>query len=425
MSFALGNAHTRHDNTTRIRTPAFPTGPASYRFLQAAITSNRPLVAVVGGLGFEDSHIVFALLRAGYFVRAIVPEGADTTFLTRFPSASTRLQLIPVRDLAAEDARLKLLLAFRGVSTVIHAPTFSFKSSSTATRASAGRRIVQALKLSLDAACAPDSLITNFIYLSSELTVYDPTIHHPSSPHWFRSSRRHGKPVIPILTENNWFDVSRRSCAHTYPIAHALTVAELRLWARAAKNPMPFNLISLIPSFTIGPIFAERHVHSSPGIALLASTAHGIKPPPDFPANPVDVRDVARAIILLLDNKALVGGRILLSAQTMTSTELVARARKFFPSQAPQPRDSRMRLSRTYCRPAPMLKLPDATQMLKNGDIAVKGRIGRQYAFSQVRATQHIALRFNPVDNTLRDTIRSLQRFNITPKPNAARYSAP
>lgn len=405
----------------RIRPLALPTGPALQRFLKAAATSNRSVVAVVGGLGFEGSHIVLQHLAAGYFVRAIIPEGANADFLKELPGALTRLQLIPVRDPSAEEARSKLLLAFRGVSTVIHAPSFSSHYSSTQSRSACARRTVDALKLSLDAACAPGNLITNFIYLSSELTVYDPSQHSRGLINLRSSSRK--RASIPILTENDWYDVSRRSRGRRRALAFGHTVAELRLWARFGKTTMPFNIVSLVPSFTIGPILSHGHIRASSGMVLLANAANNMRLPPDFAAPVVDVRDIAR-VTVMLTTRPFIGGRILLSAEALTSDELVERARVFMNTRGDlQWKGSRA--SRAYKRSDDrgLAPIPDAVTYLKDADVAVRGRIGRKYAFSQTRANQLLGFKFTSVDQTLRDSVQSLERFNVVPKRRRKRHS--
>lgn len=408
--------------TLRIRPLALPTGPALQRFLKAAVTSNRSVVAVVGGLGYEGSHIVLQHLAAGYFVRAIVPEGANTDFLERLPGALIRLQLIPVRDPSAEDARSKLLLAFRGVSTVIHAPSFSSHYSSTQSRSACARRTVDALKLSLDAACAPGNLVTNFIYLSSELTVYDPSKHSRGLISLTSSSRK--RVSVPILTENHWYDVSRRTRGRKRGLAFGQTVAELRLWARCGKTTMPFNIVSLVPSFTIGPILSPGHIRASSGMVFLANAMNNMRLPPDFAAPVVDVRDIARATVKLT-TRPFIGGRILLSAEALTSDELMKRARVFMNTRG----DSQWkgsRASRTYKRSddSGLASIPDAVTYLKDAGVAVRGRIGRKYAFSQTRANQLLGSKFTSVDQTLRDSVQSLERFNVVPKRRRKRHSA-
>lgn len=430
-SWGVVNAHEKRASSRtpadrfeiRVRPLALPTGPALQRFLKAAANSNRSVVAVVGGLGFEGSHIVQQQLEAGYFVRAIIPEGANAIFLNELPGAQVRLQLIPVRDPSAEDAKSKLLLAFRGVSTVIHAPSFSAHYSSTQSRSACARRLVDALKLSLDAACAPGNLITNFIYLSSELTVYEPA-HHNNGWGLNLASSSRGRKGIPTLTENDWYDVSRKSRGRKRAMAFGQTVAELRLWARCGKTTMPFNVVSLVPSLTIGPILSPGHVRASSGIVFLANAVNNLRLPPDFAAPVVDVRDIALATVILT-MRPYIGGRILLSAEPLSSDELEARA-KVFTTGLGGTRLKGSRASRTYKRSDDrgLAPVPDAVTYLKDADVAVRGRFGRKFAFSQTRAIQLLGFKFTPVDQTLRDSIQSLERFNVVPKRRRKRHSA-
>lgn len=378
-----------------VNPPAFPTGTAPVRFMKAAIVSNSPLVAVTGGLGYIGSHVVACMLSKGYFVRTIVPQGANCDFLTRLPGAHTRLQIIPVRDPAAEDARSSILTAFRGVSTVIHAASFSTHHGLIPKQVTS-RRIVEALKISLDAATTPGNVITNFIYISSELTVFDP--------------RNHPRRKLAQLSENDWYDCSRTSRETTHPFAYANTVAEMRLWARVGRGGMPFNVCSVIPSFVLGPVLSSRQVRSTPTVSFFTSLANGrLTEIPDMPMSPVDVRDVARGIMMLTERPEI-SGRILLSAEALTSIEFLKQARAQFPSY----RWPAMGKAHMFRKPVARGH-PEALKELKVADFAAKERQGRKYAFSQQRAHQELGLTFRPVHDTIEDTLASLQRFRALP----------
>lgn len=331
------------------------------------------------------------MLTKNYFVRAVVPEGASTDFLLCLPRADSRLQIIPVRDPAAEDARSSMLLAFRGVSTVIHAASFSTHHGKLA-KQTASKRIVDALKISLDAASAPGNVVTNFIYLSSEMTVYDPS--------------QHPRRKSVQLSENNWLDCSRLSARQsTNAFAYAHTVAELRLWARAGRGNLPFNVCSVVPSFLLGPVLSPRHISSTPSLQFFNSIADGsLTRVPDIPTCPVDVRDVARAVTALAE-RPQVSGRILLSAESLSSFELIALAASRFPEYNwPDTRKSR------FTRHSQGKGDPDAVKNLRNSEFASRDRLGRKYSFSQSRARNELGLNFRPVSETLRDTITSLVR---------------
>lgn len=363
------------------------------RFLKAAVAVNAPLVVVTGGLSYLGSHVVARMLAKGYYVRTIVPQGANVNFLLQLNGANHRLQIIPVRDPSAPDALSSMLLAFRGVSTVVHAASFSTHNGKLSKHI-ASKRIVSALKIALDAASAPGNVVTNFIYLSSEMAVYDPSKH---------SRRTHVQ-----LTENDWFDCSNMNRETKNAFAFAYTVAEMRLWARVGKGSLPFNVCSIIPSFLFGPALSTRHISSAPILSFFHSAALGkFDNVPDVPMSPVDVRDVARAITALTERPD-VGGRILLNAESLTCSELLHKVKNTFPSYR-WPECSRPGL---IPRRSVTSGDPEARRILKDADFASKERWGRQYSFSQTRARVELGLTFRPVDATIRDTILSLVRFN-------------
>lgn len=336
------------------------------------------------------------MLAKGYYVRTVVPQGAKVDFLLNLAGADQRLQIIPVRDPAAEDARSALLIAFRGVSTVVHAASFSTHGGKIPKNI-ASKRIVSALKISLDAASAPGNVVINFIYLSSEMAVYDPS--------------QHPRRKNVELTENDWYDCSKASRETTDAFAYAHTVAEMRLWARVGRGSLPFNVCSVIPSFVLGPVLSDRHVSSTPSVAFFTAIANGnLLDVPDVPMSPVDVRDVARAITALAERPEI-SGRMLLCAESLTSTELILTLRHTFPSYQWPDLNKRNMFRRSTGKSD-----PEAVKALKVADFASKDRRGRRYAFSQRRAKTELGLTFRPVQETLHDTMVSLARLEAIPE---------
>lgn len=327
-------------------------------------------------------------------MRAIVPQGANVDFLLRMPDAESRLQVIPVRDPAAEDARSSMLLAFRGVSTVVHAASFSTHGGKIPKNI-ASKRIVDALKISLDAASAAGSVVINFIYISSEMTVYDPSQH------------RRRKSVE--LSEKDWFNCSRvvgRESTNAFAYAH--TVAELRLWARTGRGGLPFNVCSVIPSFLLGPVLSSRHIASTPSLQFFNAIANGsLTEVTDVPMSPVDVRDVARAITALAERPE-VSGRILLCAESLTSHDLIAEATRDFPQYSWPDLRKRHFLRRSIGKGD-----PEAMKALRDFEFTSRDRQGCKYHFSQNRARNELGLNFRLVHDTLRDTITSLVRHSM------------
>lgn len=356
--------------------------------MQAAIATNSPLAAVTGALSYLGSHVVFRMLHKGYYVRAIVPQGAPVDFLMSMPGADTRLQIFPVRDPAAQDGYSSLLLAFRGVSTVVHAVSFSTHAG-LVPKAVASKRIVDALKIALDAASAAGNVVTKFIYLSSGMTVFDPSQH----------TKRHSA----LLTESDWFDCTRSSSRdHAHAFAFAHTVAELRLWARAGRGSLPFKVCTVVPSFVLGPILSARHVSSTPSVEFLATAAAGkAGSVRDVAMSPVDVRDVARAVTAVAE-RSEIGGRLLLCASEMSAKEVISVGEQMCDGYAWNVGGKRWSWGGKVAG--------------HDWEFVAKDRVGKRYSFSQTRASEELGLKFRPVEDTIRDTVTSLVTHGVLPK---------
>lgn len=365
---------------------------ASAAFAEVAARNSAPLVAVTGGLSFVGSHIVAELLHRGYYVRTVIPQGAKTDFLFAFPGADRRLQVVAVRDLAAEDARASLLLAFRGAFHVIHAASFGAHSAKLSKQI-ASKRIVDSLKLVLDVAAVQGTTVRRFLYLSSDSTIYDP-LTHPSNED-------------VTLSENDWFDVARSGRENSEPFPFARTVAEMRLWARFGRSTLPYSVCSVVPSFVLGPVLSERHIISTPNINFVYNVINGsLTTLPNVPTPPVDVRDVAWTFAELL-SRIEVSGRILLCAESMTALDIIKRSAAVYP-RYPWPalvKKSKWKLFQLKKDHAEIRK------KLKVAEFASSDRRGHQYSLRRTRAVEELGLVFRPVDETLRATMDSLVLF--------------
>ena len=265
------------------------------------------LVCVTGASGFIGSHVVDALLSAGYAVRATVRDADDeakTAQLRRLEGADERLEIVSadlMKPGSFDDA-------------VADCPYVCHVAASVKLRAKDPQREIVDVAVkgthnvldSIDKAGAARRVVMT----SSIAAIVDET-----------------KPSDFVHDESCWNESSTLE-ESPYPLAKALS--EKAAWARYEKlDPADrYGFVTVNPTLVLGPVRAKVHVRSSPAIIrdLMAGKFPMI---PNFRFGVVDVRDVALAHVRALQRPA--EGRHLLNAEAAWLTDLAKIVRDAFP----------------------------------------------------------------------------------------------
>lgn len=358
---------------------------SSASFANTARAAGAPLVAVTGAEYLIGAHVVKQLLERGAYVRAVVTADDGGSFLRRFPSAPNRLQIVTVIDYFSEDEDVSrgLKRAFKGACAIVHALTAAPHSNKR--KSNVACLLLDELENVIEAASVRGTSVRRLVYISSELTVYDPTVYSE------------GDEVC--LTEKDWYNMSK-SNSSSNSLAWSHTVAEERLWKSVNQTASMFTVCSVVPSFVLGPILSSSHVEACPSVNFLHCMLSGILPTvPPVPTPPVDVRDLAWACIELIDRPE-VSGRILLCAHSLSALDLAAQGAETYPRYPwPTAESTRSNL------PLFGKSAAQARRLLKDAPFADKARRWQRYSFSQDRARAVLRMEFRPPAETIRDTI--------------------
>jgi len=339
-------------------------------------------VAVTGASGYVGSHVVTALLRRGYTVHACVtdPSNPDKTEHLRAlnaPDSPGHLELFSANLLEPGSYDRP----FRGCSAVLHVGTAMGYGGANSSRqvyegAVDGTRNVLA-------SMARTGGVERFVYTSSFAA-----IGHPAPPGY-------------VFTEKDWASENRESdpmwslerLDENGETAYAMAKVETEhLVNRAAEADGGFDAISVCPIVVLGPLLSRAHELVFSWQWFLGRMLRGKPCKRGWQAlwNIVDVRDVGEAQALILGSDVCENGwRYQLSATDESGEldvfQLQAHLQKLFPDidvgGAPPEMD------------------------------AYLAKYGRVYAAPRAhcdRARKELGLETHPIEDTLRETGRSL-----------------
>jgi len=267
---------------------------------QHPLITTKP-VCVTGASGFIASHIVRELLENGYTVRGTVRSlGNGKTYdeLKSLPGASERLELVQA-DLLSEGSFDN---AVAGCEYVIHTASpyvIHVKDGQRDLVEPARRGTINVL-----VACARSESVKKVVLTSSEAAIC----------------------IVPdpdhVYTEQDW---TREASSNWNPYYYSKTVAEQAAWDFMETAKPGFELVVINPGLVIGPslvpglntshqLFRDMMKGKVPAIVSL-----------DYAI--VDVRDVAHAHVLAMENEKA-SGRYFCFNEVQPLAEIVATLRR-------------------------------------------------------------------------------------------------
>ncbi|KAJ7949249.1 cinnamoyl-CoA reductase 1-like [Quillaja saponaria] len=312
------------------------------------------VVCVTGASGFIASWLVKLLLQRGYTVKATVRDPKDpkkVSHLLALEGAEERLHLFKA-NLVEEGCFDSVV---EGCECVFHTAS-PVKFNATDPQAEV---IDPALKGTLNVlrSCAKVPYIKRVIITSSMATIY------------FK-----GIPLLPDVTvDETWFSdpafVDKSKPWYSYVVAKIL--AEEAAWKFAKENG--FDMFTINPGLVMGPLLQSTLNLS---VLPILNLINGSETFQNASQPWVDVRDVANAHILAMENPSA-SGRYCLVEKVIHMSEVVKILRELFPA----------------------LKLPDKCEDDKPFEPICH--------VSKKRA-ESLGLKFTPLEVSLRDTVISL-----------------
>lgn len=349
--------------------------------MSTPIVTEKP-VCVTGASGFIAAHIVQQLLERGYRVRGTVRGGADRyPFLTSLPGAAERLELVNA-DLTTEGA---FDAAVRGCEYVMHTASpyaLDVKDPQKDLVEPAVKGTTSVL-----ASCQKAGTVKRVVLTSSMAAITD----EPDSDH--------------VYTEVDWND---RSSLDRNPYYYSKSLAERAGWQFMEERRPSFDLVVINPFLVIGPSMTKAVNPSNQVFAdILGGTYPGIM---SVAWGLVDVRDVARAHLLAIENPGA-RGRNLCANTTLTMREVVELMRQHGYAEG--------------------YKLPRLDLACSLGDFAVKlgsyfqpkgvgsylrTHIGKVPRFDHGKIVRELGLEFRPIERSILDTLADLERWGHIPR---------
>lgn len=377
-----------------------PLVDATPEFLDAAARAKLPLVAVNGATEFVGSYVVKRLLERGYYVRGICRSGIDYAFLEQLPSAMQRLQIVTVKDFHSKDSIARLEVALKGCLGVIHCSPVGVQMKKMVSLKPSSR-VMDSVDAIVDASSAQGSTIKRLVFLSTEMSVFDP-LDSPTTGNSNGNGNSNNK-AGKVLGEEDWYDVSRHDRDASDYIAYAHTVAEMKLWSRSTRPSVPFTVCSLVPTFAIGPVLSPVHISTSHPMRFTHALMAGRIPElPSVPFCPMDVRDISRILVTLLE-KTAVCGRLMACPKDITSTEYVKRCKAIYP-RYPWPK------SGIENRWVPFwdIDTSESRRFLRTFYFLSPCRHGSRYQLNNDRLRESTDEKFRNIDETIRAALDSI-----------------
>lgn len=323
---------------------------------------------VTGSSGYIGTHIVGQALRNGWQVRATTRSEAGIAKLQKtFPHSFEQLKFAIVPDFTSHEAYCGILA---DVTHIVHAASpFNLHPQDNAKDVL--EPAIQGSLAILEAAIRYGPQVRRVINISSFAAIVD-------TSKGLRPGHTYSEKDWNPMTYNQAVATSNGPAA--YCASKSLAERAMWNWMEDNKLNASFTLSVINPPWVFGPYYADPDLGSlCDSVAALwhlfdAKTV----PPTDF-AGFVDVRDVAKAVMLALDNPAAAGRRFLLGASFdwQTAADIIRKRFTAAKDRVPAGRPGYGKLESVY---------------------SIDGR----------QAQQVLGLAYTPLDSTLYSTVFQL-----------------
>lgn len=335
-------------------------------------------ILVTGGTGYIGSWVVKELLEKGYRVRVPVRSfnrKDKYLHLQSLPNSTNLLELFEA-DLLIDGAFDE---AAEGTDAIIHMAspfTLRFKDPQRdlVDPAVKGTRNVLG-------AASKSSTVKRVVLTSSVAAVHGDNI----------DMEEQG---LTEFTEENYNTTS--SLKHQ-PYSFSKVQAEREAW-RINAEQSKWELVVINPALVLGPSLAGNS--NSESLQIMKDLLSGKYRfgAPDLYFGFVDVRDVAKAHVLALENPS-VSGRFIIAERVANFMELVAIVNNKFPGQFKLPK-----------MVAPKWLLYFVSPLFGLSPRFVARNVGYRVAFSTSRSRQELGLGYTPFEHTVVDMVNQFKK---------------
>ena len=340
------------------------------------------IVLVTGGTGYIGSWVVKGLLKKGYTVRMTVRDKSRKEKYTHFDaiaaSASGKLELWEA-DLLKEGSFDE---PAKGADALIHVAspfTLRFKDAQKdlLDPALLGTRNV------LNAA-TKSGTVKKVVLTSSVAAVFGDNI----------DMQEKG---LEEFTEEHY---NTSSSPTHQPYSYSKVTAELEAW-KLAKEQKQWKLVVINPSFVLGPSLTG--MSDSESLNLMKDILKGkfFMGAPELYFGFVDVRDVAHAHILALENESA-EGRHILAERTMSLLDLTDMMKALY--------------GKKY--KLPIMKAPKGMMMLLGGLFGVtakfvKRNVGYVVRLNTTRSRKKLGLKYRNMETTIKEMVAQMHEHKL------------
>lgn len=351
----------------------------------------KTTVLVVGGSGYVASHVVAKLLDVGYTVRITVSELPDQQQqLELYTIAADASRRLSIHECDLTSA-VSLREAVKGCKYIVHCGVSPSSS-----------KIRDVVKVHVDSVSALFDAIRTVGKPTVKRVVFTGSasaVFHSQDP----------TPASGMFDETHW---NLKSAAATDPVPFAKISFEREAWR--LHKMVGVDLVVILPSIVIGPSLTRETSEAMRTICDLASGSSAFPFAPNLYWNFVDVRDVALAHVLAIENADLRDQRIIVSNSLCNLAQIGQVIKRTHPYLHPP------------TMPAPML----LTLILGPlSHVRVKmaflwKNLGVKKTLDTSKSRLELGLRMTDMEVTIRDSVDQMVLQGLLPSQSAAASAA-
>ncbi|AOP32877.1 diaminohydroxyphosphoribosylaminopyrimidine deaminase [Leptospira tipperaryensis] len=344
------------------------------------IDRSKP-VLVTGGAGYIASWVIQYLLEDGLSVRATVRDKGDSKKIShllklgeKFPG---KLEFFEA-DLLKEGSFLNAIQERGGVELIIHtASPFLRDGVKNPQKELVDPAVLGTKNVLLSA--NQSSSVKRIVLTSSIAAVMgdnSDASNHPENR----------------LSEADWNTTS--SLSHQ-PYPYSKTLAEKEAWKIAGEQSQ-WDLVTINPSFVMGPSLSERADGTSVNFMLSMINGKFASGVPDMMIGFVDVRDVARAHILAGFTPSA-KGRHIVSSETLKFLDVAKKIQEKFGNRFPVPKNAIPKFLTYLIGPFFGLSWP-----------YISRNVGIPFALDHTYSKKDLGLTYRPIAETFAEHIQQI-----------------